>query len=105
MAAIPKSQLAELIGSSPKTIQKWIDLGWLHGTHEGKDRDDDSIRISDKQFFEFWRNYAGHVLVPRWNREGLEWLVLRLGEMAERKAIEPQRGAQRDDNSMATTAG
>ena len=96
-----KNQLAELIGSSPKTIQKWIDVGWLKATYEGKNRSDDSIRISDKQFLEFWRRHPEQVLVHRWNREALEWLVLLLGEMAEWKAIEPQRQEQRDGRSMA----
>ena len=71
-----KNQLAELIGSSPKTIQKWIDVGWLKATYEGKNRSDDSIRISDKQFLEFWRNHPEYVLVHRWNREALEWLAV-----------------------------
>ena len=96
-----KNQLAELIGSSPKTIQKWIDVGWLKATYEGKNRSDDSIRISDNQFLEFWRRHPEQVLVHRWNREALEWLVLLLGEMAESKAIEPQRQEQRDGSPMA----
>jgi len=99
---LTKNQLAELIASSPKTIQRWIDLGWLHGGYEGKNRDDDSIRISDKQFFEFWRNHPEQVLIHRWNREALEWLVLLLGEMADWKPIEPQREEQRNGTSMAT---
>ena len=99
---LTKNQLAELIGSSPKTIQRWIDVGWLHGGYEGKNRDDDSIRISDKQFFEFWRKHPEQVLIHRWNREALEWLVLLLGEMADWKPIEPQRGEQRNGTSMAT---
>ena len=96
-----KNQLAELIGSSPKTIQKWIDVGWLKATYEGKNRSDDSIRISDNQFLEFWRRHPEQVLVHRWNREALEWLVLLLGEMAESKAIEPQRQEQRDGSPIA----
>ena len=96
-----KNQLAELIGSSPKTIQKWIDVGWLKATYEGKNRSDDSIRISDNQFLEFWRRHPEQVLVHRWNREALEWLVLLLGEMAEWKPIEPQRKEQREGRSMA----
>jgi hypothetical protein len=97
-----KNQLAELIGSSPKTIQKWIDVGWLKATYEGKNRSDDSIRISDNQFLEFWRRHPEQVLVHRWNREALEWLVLLLGEMAELKVIEPQLEERRDGKSMAT---
>ena len=42
------------------------------------------------------------VLVHRWNREALEWLVLLLGEMADWKPIGPQREEQRDGRSMAT---
>lgn len=99
---LTKGELAQLVGSSPKTIQRWIDFGWLNGTLEGKNRDDDTIRISDKQFLEFWRSHPEQVLVHRWNREGLEWLVLLLGEVAERKAIEPHRQGESDGTSMAT---
>ena len=99
-----KNLLAEVVGSSPKTIQKWIDVGWLKATYEGKNRSDDSIRISDNQFLEFWRRHPEQVLVHRWNREALEWLVLLLGEMAELKVIEPQLEERRDGKSM-TTAG
>src|SRR4030095_12215842 len=92
---LTKNQLAELIGSSPKTIQRWIDLGWLHGGYEGKNRDDDSIRISDKQFFEFWRNHPEQVLIHRWNREALEWLVLLLCGMGRWKTTQTQTGGAR----------
>jgi len=99
---LTKRGLAELIGSSPKTIQKWIDLGWLQGSHEGKNRDDDTFRISDVQFLEFWRNHPEQVGVHRWNREGLEWLVLLLGETPDESAFEPQHGRKEDGTFMAT---
>jgi len=98
---LTKNQLAELIGSSPKTIQKWIDVGWLNATPEGKNRADDPIRVSDKQFLEFWRSHPRQVLVHRWNREGLEWLVLLLAEMSEGKAIGPGGDEKIDGTSMA----
>ena len=99
---LTKRGLAELIGSSPKTIQKWIDLGWLQGSHEGKNRDDDTFRISDVQFLEFCRNHPEQVAVHRWNREGLEWLVLLLGETPDQSAFEPQQGRKEDGIFVAT---
>src|SRR5262249_13915591 len=84
--------LAERVGSSPKTIQKWIDLGGLQGRHEGKNRHADAFRISDEQFLECWRNHPEEVAVHRWNREGLEWLVGLLGETSKQNGIEPQPG-------------
>jgi transposase len=99
---LTRRALAQLIGSSTKTIQKWIDLGWLKGSHEGKNRDDDTFRISDEQFVEFWRNHPEQVAVHRWNREGLEWLVRLLGETPDQNTIEPQRGEYRDGLSMST---
>jgi len=86
---LTKRALAELIGSSSKTIQKWIDLGWLKGSYEGKNRHDDTFRVSDEQFLEFWRKHPEQIAVHRWNREGLEWLVLLLGEKPDRNAIKP----------------
>src|SRR3989442_874623 len=83
-------------------IQRRIDLGWLQGSHEGKNRDDDTLRISDEQFLEFWRNHPEQVAVHRWNREGLEWLLLLLGETRDQNAIEPQREELRGGLSMST---
>src|SRR5262249_21453832 len=99
---LTKRGLAELIGSSPKTIQKWSDLGWLQGSHEGKNRDDDTFRISDEQFLEFWRNHPEEVTVHRWNREGLEWLVGLLGETSKQNAVEQQLGVFRRGLSVST---
>src|SRR5262249_8286712 len=100
---LTKRGLAELIGSSPKTIQKWIDLGWLQGSHEGKNRDDDTFRISVVLFSEFCRNLLEQVAVHRWNREGLEWLVVLLGETRDENAFEPQQGRREDGIFVATT--
>jgi DNA-binding CsgD family transcriptional regulator len=99
---LTKRALAELIGRSPKTVQKWIELGWLRGSHEGKNRGDDAFRISDEQFLEFWRNHPEQVAVHRWNREGLEWLVGLLGETSNQHAIEPQREELSDGLSVST---
>lgn len=84
-----KNQLAELIGASPKTVQRWIEAGWLNGSYEGKSRSDDSIRISDKQFLDFWRTHPERLSLHRCQREGLEWLLQLLGERAVQDVQDP----------------
>ncbi len=70
-----KTEMAAFLGRSPKTIQQWIDLGWLKGYFEGKLRQDDTFRISDENFREFWQNHPEEAPLHRWSREGLEWFL------------------------------
>ncbi len=46
---LTKTELAKLTGRSLKTIQRWIELGWLKGRYEGKLRVVDTLRVSDEQ--------------------------------------------------------
>ena len=70
-----KSELAQFLGRSPKTIQRWIDLGWLKGTYEGKQREDDTFRISDADFRAFWRAHPTEIPFHTLSRDGLEWFL------------------------------
>ena len=70
-----KSELAKIMGRSRRTVQAWIDLGWLMGRYEGKQRSDDSFRISDRDLYEFCRNHPEELVFHRWTREGLEWFL------------------------------
>jgi hypothetical protein len=70
-----KSELAQFLGRSPKTTQRWIDLGWLKGTYEGKWREDDTFRISDAEFRSFWRAHPTEIPFHTLSRDGLEWFL------------------------------
>ncbi|MCI0624797.1 MAG: hypothetical protein L0387_24665 [Acidobacteria bacterium] len=73
--ATTKSELAKMMGRSRRTVQAWIDLGWLKGRYEGRRRSDDSFRISDRDLYEFCRNHPEELFFHRWTREGLEWFL------------------------------
>ena len=45
-----KSELAQYLSCSRKTIQRWIDEGLLKGRYEGRNREDDTLRITDEDF-------------------------------------------------------
>ena len=77
---LTKQDLAELIGRCPKTIQRWIDLGWLKGHYEGKQRGDDAFRISEQNFRGFWQKHPNELPLHRWRREGLEWFLTVIGD-------------------------
>ncbi|MGH9424839.1 MAG: hypothetical protein ACRD2L_00810, partial [Terriglobia bacterium] len=69
----------------------WIDLGWLSGRYEGKQRSDDSFRISDRDLYDFCRNHLEELFFHRWTREGLEWLLSVIGESAPELIESPER--------------
>ncbi|MEW5979230.1 MAG: helix-turn-helix domain-containing protein [Acidobacteriota bacterium] len=94
---LTKNELAELIGGSPRTIQKWIQRGQLKVNCSGKNRRYDTFRISEKQFLEFWRRHPEQAPVYRWNRAGLEWLILLLGEDKEIRAADRSEADQQSD--------
>jgi excisionase family DNA binding protein len=68
-----KSELAQYLGCSRKTIQRWIDEGLLKGRYEGRNREDDTLRISDEDFRAFWKKHPWEVPIYRLNHEGLLW--------------------------------
>jgi hypothetical protein len=70
-----KMELSKYLGRSPKTIQSWIDRGWLKGRYEGKQRSDDTLRITDEDFRTFWKNHPSAVPLYTLDQEGLEWFV------------------------------
>lgn len=86
-----KTELARLVGRRPRTVQQWIDLGWLRGRYEGKLRRDDTFRISESNFREFWRSHPEEVPLHRWSREGLEWLLSVIGESVPELIGSPKR--------------
>jgi transposase len=73
------TELAEMMGRGRRTVQSWIDLGWLKGHYEGKQRSDDSFRSSDRELYEFCRAHPEELLFHRWTREGLEWFLSVIG--------------------------
>jgi len=68
-----KSELAQFLGRSPLTIQRWIDSGYLRAKHEGRQRQDDSLRITDEDFRSFWKKRPWEVPFRTLSRDGLEW--------------------------------
>jgi len=58
---------------SPKTIQRWIDLGWLKGRYEGKHRKDDTLRITDEDFRSFWKKHSCEMPFHTLSPEGMQW--------------------------------
>jgi hypothetical protein len=68
-----KTELAQFLGRSPVTIQRWIDYGYLRAKHEGKQRQDDTLRISDEDFRSFWKKRPWEVPFRTLSRDGLEW--------------------------------
>jgi excisionase family DNA binding protein len=68
-----KSELAQYLSCSRKTIQRWIDEGLLKGRYEGRNRGDDTLRITDEDFRTFWKKHPWEVPIFRLNHEGLLW--------------------------------
>jgi DNA-binding transcriptional regulator YiaG len=91
---LTKSDLAELLGRSKKTIQIWIDRGWLKGCREGTLRVDDTIRFFERDLLEFWQNHPEEILFHRWSREGLAWFLSLLSELAVAGIWQSQPGRE-----------
>ena len=85
---LTKIDLAEMLGCSRKTIRHWIHQGWLKGCYEGKRRVHDTIRVSESNLLEFWKNHPEEILFRRLNRDGIEWLLGLLSERAVVKTSE-----------------
>ncbi|MCI0621118.1 MAG: helix-turn-helix domain-containing protein [Acidobacteria bacterium] len=68
-----KEELARYLGRSKKTIKNWIDSGWLKARYEGKNRKDDTLRITDEDFRSFWKRHPWEVPFYRLSKEGLLW--------------------------------
>lgn len=68
-----KTELTQFLGRSPKTVQRWIDQGWLKGRYEGKQRADDTLRITDEDFRSFWKKHPWEVPFHTLSRDGMEW--------------------------------
>jgi len=68
-----KSELAQYLGCSRRTIQRWIDEGLLKGRYEGKNRADDTLRITDDDFRVFWKKHPWEVPIYRLDHDGLLW--------------------------------
>jgi excisionase family DNA binding protein len=68
-----KSELAQYLSCSRKTIQRWIDEGLLKGRYEGRNRQDDALRITDEDFRAFWKKHPWEVPIYRLSHEGLLW--------------------------------
>jgi len=94
---LTKGELAALIGCSQKTVQRWIDQGWLKGHYEGKLRPDDTFRISDEHFREFWWRHPDEAPLHRWSREGLEWFLTVIGESPKMHERNPSGTKGRDE--------
>lgn len=68
-----KEELARYLRRSKKSIQNWIDRGWLKARYEGKNREDDTLRITDQDFRAFWKQHPWEVPFYRLDRDGLIW--------------------------------
>lgn len=68
-----KEELATYLKRSKKRIQSWIDRGWLKARYEGKNRTDDTLRITDQDFRTFWKQHPWEVPFYRLDRDGLLW--------------------------------
>jgi hypothetical protein len=68
-----KSELAEYLGRSKRTIQRWIDERLLKARYEGKNRADDTLRITDEDFRAFWKKHPWEVPLHRLSHDGLLW--------------------------------
>ena len=83
-----KTDLAVLLGRRKETIQSWIDQGWLRSRHEGKLRLDDTVRVSEHDLLEFWQKHSEEIPFYRWSREGLEWFLSLISELAVNRTLE-----------------
>jgi hypothetical protein len=68
-----RKELAAILHRSPQTIQRWINSGWLKARHDGKQRSDDTIRITDEDFRAFYKKHPWEVPFYTLRREGLEY--------------------------------
>ena len=68
-----KEELAKYLGRSKKTIQNWLDQGWLKARYEGKNRKDDTLRVTDEDFRSFWKQHPWEVPFYKLSHEGLLW--------------------------------
>ncbi len=68
-----KEELAKYLGRSKKSIQNWIDQGWLKARYEGKNRKDDTLRVTDADFRSFWKQHPWEVPFYKLSHEGLLW--------------------------------
>lgn len=92
---LTKTELAKMIGRTPTAVQKWIDLGWLKGGYEGKDRRDDTFRVSESELLKFFRAHPEELPLHRWSREGLEWFLSLLSDWTS-SGTSPDRGSHDD---------
>ncbi len=100
-----KSELAKMMGRSRRTVQCWIDLGWLSGRYEGKQRSDDSFRISDRDLYDFCKAHPEELLFHRWTREGLEWLLSVMEESTPEPIGSPDRKDREEVIGEGSVAG
>jgi hypothetical protein len=60
-------------GLGDRTIQHWIDQGWLKARYEGKQRADETLCVTDEDFRFFWSRRPWEVPLYTLDYEGLEW--------------------------------
>jgi DNA-binding CsgD family transcriptional regulator len=68
-----KVELARYLHRSVRTVQNWIDQGRLKARYEGKERTDDTLRVTDEDFRFFWSKHPWEVPLYTLDYEGLEW--------------------------------
>jgi hypothetical protein len=68
-----KSELAQYLHCGRRTIQHWIDRGWLKARYEGKNRVDDTLRITDEDFRAFCKKHPHEISPHRLPEDGLRW--------------------------------
>ena len=85
---LTKIDLAETLGCSRKTIRHWIRQGWLKGCYDGQQRDHDTLRVSESDLLDFWKNHPDELLYRQWKPEAIEWFLGLLSELAVIKTSE-----------------
>jgi hypothetical protein len=68
-----RKELAAILHRSPQTIQRWIDNGWLRVRYDGKQRSDDTVRITDEDFRAFYKKHPWEIPFYTLKAEGLEY--------------------------------
>ena len=68
-----KEELARYLGRSKRTIQNWIDQGWLKARYEGTNRNNDTLRVTDEDFRSFWKQHPWEVPFYKLSHESLLW--------------------------------